>query len=104
MMRSVCLLTGLLAAFLLGCGGATYSPPSERVTPVTTPFKTAIEGVAKTGEIGSAGADLEAQFEEFKKSDAAKAQAVEQEFKNLLKADGNPARVKQLAAELAKKL
>uniref|UniRef100_A0A7C4QPW2 Uncharacterized protein n=1 Tax=Schlesneria paludicola TaxID=360056 RepID=A0A7C4QPW2_9PLAN len=103
MMRT-CLLASCLAAVTLGCGGATYSPPSQTVTPVNTPFKTAIEGVAKTGEIGSAGADLEAQFEELKKSDAAKAEAVEAEFKNLLKADGNPARVKQLATELAKKL
>lgn len=92
---------GLLLA---GCASGTTEPPTTRVTPQTTSFKAALEDVAKSGEIGSAGAELSSQFEALQKSDASKADAIKADFEKMMKSDGNPAAVKKLATDIAGKL
>ncbi len=96
----LCFVTGLA----LGCSTGTTSPQSTSVTPATSSFKTLIEGVANSGTIGSGAEELKTQFEELSKTDAAKAAAIKADFNALLSAEGNPAKVKQLAGEMAKKL
>lgn len=98
----LCLLAASL--FFAGCGSATYNPDSVRVTPTTNNLKTLIEGIAQSGSIGSGAMDLQSQFDALKASDSAKADAIKAEFDAFLASDGNPAKCKKLAAELAKKL
>lgn len=102
-MMKTCVLLGGLLCVAVGCS-ATTSLPATSVTPQVTPLKTVVEGVAKTGEIGSGVMELTDKFAELKKSDASKADAIKADFDKLLKADGNPEQVKRLATELAKKL
>ncbi|GIX05298.1 MAG: hypothetical protein KatS3mg114_1167 [Planctomycetaceae bacterium] len=102
MLRIVCgLMLGCL--LLTGCS-ANYNPPSQAVTPKSSNLKELLQGVANTGQIGSGAMDLETEFDKLKNSDAAKAQELEPKFRELLKADGTPSKVKQLANELVQKL
>jgi hypothetical protein len=97
-------LLSLCAALLLGCGSATTAPPSTRVTAAPPALKTIVEALANSGEIGSGADELKKEFEKLKTADAAKADSIAKEFDALLAADGKPAKVKQLATELAAKL
>jgi hypothetical protein len=89
---------------MLGCDSATTAPTAIRVTPVTPSLKEMIDGVAKSGEIGSGAEEIRKEFDKLKASDAAKAGAIQADFDALMAADGNPAKVKKLAADLAAKL
>lgn len=92
-----CLLTSV------GCS-ATTSPTTVKVTPATSSLKGVIDGIAQSGQIGSAGMELSAKYEELKKTDSAKADAIKADYDKLMKAEGKPDQVKQIATELSKKL
>ena len=96
-------LLGVLVLASIGCS-ATTDPVGVKVTPATTNFKSLIDGLAKSGVIGSGSMELTEKYEELKKADSAKADAIKADFDKLLKADGKPDQVKQLATELSKKL
>lgn len=102
------LVLAMLAAVgpvsLVGCSTGTTNPSTTSVTPTTPPLKTTLEGIASSGQIGSAAPEVQAQFEALKTSDSAKADAIAADMDALLKAEGNAAKVKQLATQIVGKL
>lgn len=101
---ALAMLAALGPFLLIGCSTGTTNPSTTSVTPATPPLKATLEGVASSGQIGSAAPELQSQFEALKASDSAKADAIASDMDALLKADGNPAKVKQLASQMAGKL
>jgi len=105
MLRIAVACCSLVTVAALGCSSsATTSPPAQRVSPTSSNFKAMVDGVANSGEIGSGQDELKKQFDELQKSDAAKAESIKPDFDAMLQADGNPAKVKQLAEQISKKL
>lgn len=102
------LVLAMLAALgpvsLIGCSSGTTSPETTSVTPTAPPLKATLEAIAASGQIGSAAPELQSQFEALKAADSAKADAVASDMDALLKADGNPAKVKQIASQMVGKL
>lgn len=90
--------------FTIGCDSGTYTPASQTVTPKNSDLKALVDGIAASGSIGSAAMDLRTQLDTLKTADAAKADSIKADLDALIAADGDPAKVKKLAAELSKKL
>lgn len=88
----------------IGCDSGTYTPESQSVTPKNSDLKALIDGIAASGSIGSASMDLRTQHDALKTADAAKADSIQADLDALIAAEGDPAKVKKLAAELSKKL
>ncbi len=81
---------GFLACvvFVAGCGGGIKEEKTDvvQISPVDI-IKLTVEGVAKTGaDMGSGEDSLREAIEELKKTDAAKASAIEGEFVKMTKA------------------
>lgn len=94
--------TVILAGLLAGCTGGQRS---ERVTPPapTSMVKMALESIAASGELGSATDEVQSQLESLKSSDAAKADALLAELKELTGLT-DPAAIRAKAKAMADKL
>lgn len=100
----VLIAAAMVSAACIGCGSATYNPPSQSVTPVTPTLKTLLEDLAKSDSIVGSGEQMyKDQFAALEKSDSAKAQAIKPDFDKLI-ATSNPAEAKKLATQIAAKL
>ena len=95
-------LAVLLSCLTLGCGGG---PVSETLPTAAEPpaLKQVLEGIAQTGEVGSAGAEVRTRIEDLRKSDSAKADAMSRELTELEKMN-EPAQIKAKASSMAARL
>lgn len=103
-MRQICVLgvVLLLAVSAVGCN----SDPGSIDVPVPaaeTQLKSALDDLARTGELGSGAEYLESLVTELRASDAGKAATLEADLQEL-KAARDPAQVKAKAKAMAAKL
>lgn len=99
----------LLILSIMGCGGATNDTAGDsdgsatnNITS-TADMKTALESIAKTGEMGSAAMGFRETLEGLKQSDAAKADKLLADL-DKLEAASSPAAVKKIAKQMVDKL
>ena len=99
------IVTLLSLVALVGCGSDVKSVPVNQaaVPPAAQSAKAVLTDLANTGEKGSALETLRQNLEDIKKTDAAKGDALLNEFK-ALQAETNPDQVKAKAKAMADKL
>lgn len=91
--------------FLGGCNsGADNNEIIQMDYNPATDLKAGLEGVKKSGRLGSNVGALNAAARDLKKVDAAKGEMAEKELKELMSLSDEPAKLKAKAAELIGKL
>ncbi len=100
-----CLLCMVLAAGFVGCNSGADNDEvivNKDYNPITE-LKSGLEGIEKSGRIGSGFGSLKGAIIDLRKKDAAKADALEKEL-NELAGLSDPAKVKAKAKEIIGKL
>lgn len=92
----------LVLALFVGCTGRGSSVPVEP-PPASSAAKSALEGIAASGELGSATDEVKMQLEAMKETDPAKANELLADYNELV-ALSDPAAIKAKAKEMAGKL
>jgi hypothetical protein len=94
-----------VAALVIGCNqGGSTSPSSQKGPPPSAASaKAALEGMAKSGMAGSGMQAVNSYITSLRTTDAAKAEALDKELKDMLKG-GSPDALKAKAKALADKL
>lgn len=101
----VCMLCAVLTAGFVGCNSGADNDEvivNKDYNPITD-LKTGLEGIEKSGRIGSGFGSLKGAIIALRKTDAAKADALEKDL-NDLAALSDPAKVKAKAKEIIGKL
>jgi hypothetical protein len=100
------LLMLVLSISLVGCGAKTFESVAVEPLPTVPPAqkaKTLLEGVASSGQLGSGAMELQTILEELKTTDAAKADQLLSDLKQLEampEGPGKAAKAKEMAAKL----
>lgn len=96
----------LLVTATVGCGAKTFESVAVDALPTVPPAqkaKTLLEGVASSGQLGSGAEEIKMTLEELKKTDAAKADQLLNDMKQLEATPEGPgmmAKAKAMAAKL----
>jgi hypothetical protein len=104
-MSRLCWVAICLTSLLLGCGGGATAPSSSQPQAATSPaqLKEMLEGIAKTGESGSATMGLRPGIEAFAKENPDKGGALLKDLTKL-EAARSPEEVKTIAQKMAEQL
>ena len=102
-MRKFAVVT-LLGFCLVGCGGPDDTPVQVTPPSATEELKTILTDLASSGQsLGSGGMIISERIEEIRKTEPAKADALQKSADNLMGAS-DPAKVKSLAKEMLSNL
>ncbi len=105
-MYRLTIILALVALLLGGCGGSS-GPGPQRVQPAQVQpadaIRSALESIARTGEVGSEGLTIQENIERLRASDPAKADALSKDYEELQRAS-DPGKVKSVAAQMLQKL
>ncbi len=94
----------LLGFCLVGCGGPNDTPIEVTPPAATEELKAMLTDLASSGEpVGSGGMVISERIEEIRKTDPAKADALQKSADNLMGAS-DPSKVKSLAKEMLSNL
>jgi len=99
-MRALVLLCLVVIATTIGCGGDPDVSVPASVPPAEQQLSSMLTSAAQTGEpLGSGAMILQEGINSIKEKDAAKGQALQADYDNLM-SETNPAKVKSLAQSM----